>query len=194
MRLADGCRRTRARVGKALACALLLAGCVEDPFETPLIGPIDEGFECDDRPDASTPLGVSGEDLWRVYAGTYTVTAQRVRLASGKVSGLPETELTITVQPSDETVSAADDCSRVIVPVHVSVTDDDSLEEDALGVLLWSRGHGQVSFSSALSRDDLPRVEGTLDFSEDLGLTVALFVTTADEEFRYSHRGEDATP
>jgi hypothetical protein len=158
-----------------------------------LWGPISHGYDCSEDAGASTALGVSAEDLWRVYMGTYTVTAQRVSVMTGRPAETSTTELTVKLAPSQRELPESSECSAVIAPVQLSLrTDDESLDETGLiGSLEWLDYHGVVNFSSSITRSTLPRINGMLDIDIDRKLRVAFVVNTAREDLQFTNSQQE---
>jgi hypothetical protein len=116
---------------------------------------------CTTGPDAATALGVRGVELWDAFEGTYTLPANR----PGR-NGFDNASFTVSVARSSEKTPGLDDCSRVAVPVVVSVQSaNPALNESIVGVLRGSLFSADIAFATPeYMQGQEPRVYGSMVF------------------------------
>ncbi|HEX5657884.1 MAG TPA: hypothetical protein VFX59_11850 [Polyangiales bacterium] len=127
---------------------------------------------CTTGPDASTALGVRGVELWDAFEGTYTLPANRPT----RKNSLEAASFTVTVARSQEKVPGLDDCTRVAVPVQVTVQSaNPPLNESVIGVLRGSLYSADVAFATPeyLSGTE-SRVYGSLIFNRGHALQLRM--------------------
>ena len=147
---------------------LWAAACIGGQSGTPTSGrPIDAG--CDDGPEASTALGVRGQDLWDAFCGEYTIEVRHSHFSGGQTIREPNTQLTVRVEPLNTVLEATKVCDDVVVAVWIAIdSHDDSLDATFIGALHGPTPQGFVNFGSLVTPGDGRQISGTMRFDPEL--------------------------
>ncbi|MET0284903.1 MAG: hypothetical protein ABW352_10545 [Polyangiales bacterium] len=137
---------------RQLVCGVMWwLGCSDGSAYGFGFGPVDPASlsgssYCEPTLDTPTPLGITGADLLRLYAGEFDVELVQRQLASGEELTAPEpVHVSVAHRPQDS--ADAGSCGVLSLPVTVSMRGP-RLELSEVGTLAGTASVGQITFGS----------------------------------------------